>query len=587
MKALSFSVLVGLLVLVARPVGAAPPGEPHSDRVATLAKASTETKVNVTAVRVLIRLRTAENRPVEDLRVEEIEVLEDGMPARVLAVERITAEERAQAPSGSPGEPLQPPQAAPPRVCVVVYLLPKLAHRGDMPRVVSAIRNQAEKLVAMGPVSVVVADPEPKIVAASITGEAALVRVLAHANPSTSIWSQPEDIRRHFLTDMQGPNNFRARLTRARLAAIDESSLLKGALGRIVSWARANAAGPGYLLLGMDGFDLDLADFYLRVLQPKTPDEMADFQRAQQEFLSFRLETSLANVAAALAERGWSVVTFDSGQSILSFAGGAENAGREVFRELVGDRSGLIAKSPSQQQTTFPVAQSTYYRPREPLETLAEMTGGRVVNPDRPLDADFEDLGHAWVLSYQVDRPADGKAHSVEITSRRAGMTIAAPKLVFAGTPEGESEMRGRRLLAGTTHGQELPVRLIVVPGASAQKNAYAGTLEVRVGLTRVRPVLESLGKTVLRVTVVVEIKDHEPFVRHETHECSVGAGDEWIYDAPLEWSENVRKVAVVVEELTSGAWGGAVSDLPRRPAPSHPAGFGMDRRPPDGSVHE
>jgi len=176
----------------------------------------------------------------------------------------------------------------------------------------------------------------------------------------------------------------------------------------------------------------------------------------------------------------------------------------------------------------------------------------------------LDTLGNTLLLAYQVERPADGKAHRVEIRTTRPGVQIAAPKLIFSGTPEGESEMRARRLLEGTEPAGELSVHLAVSPGTGAEKGWTTGTLEVHAVLGPLRPVLAAIGGARLRITVAVELADSEPFVTHQVHGWDPGASDTWVYLAPIRWPKKAKRAEVVVEELATGAWGADGVVLPR-----------------------
>lgn len=552
--------------------------------------------VHVTAVHVLVRPRTADGAAVLDLRPDELRVTEDGVPVRILALEplagavpaasSLTAPEASSVaePGATPasGKGLaRPTEAAPTRVAV--YIIPAFCRRGELTRVVEAIRSHAAELYALGPVSVVVADPEPKVVASGLTTATALDAALLKLPKKADARSRLEDVRRSFATDISGmkqldlkkadgdgapapSSTFKSQVSRARLALAEERSAVQSAFARLVTWARDGEAGAGFLFLAVDGFDLDPAEFYLWTLESAATNNAVELQQAAVQFRNTSLRPVVENAAASIAERGWSILTFDTGQAAQGLGSkGAESSSREVFRSFVGDRSGLIQGQPEARAGTIKATPDlSFLKPREPLAAVAEVTGGAVLRAGEGLHDRLADLGNSLLLVYQVERPADGRSHAVAVSASRPGVTVAAPKQVFSGTAEGESEVRARRVLAGGERPKDFPVKVSILPKASLEKGRGAGTLSVRARLGELRDVLATLGVARLRVTVAVEVDGApEAFVAHEVKETTIGTGDDWVYEAPIMWPLAARRVAVLIEELGTGITGGGLAPFP------------------------
>jgi hypothetical protein len=68
-------------------------------------------------------------------------------------------------------------------------------------------------------------------------------------------------------------------------------------------------------------------------------------------------------------------------------------------------------------------------------------------------------------------------------------------------------------------------------------------------------------GHRNIRLTIGILTDDQVPYVMHrvETVDGVVGM---WKYQVPLEWPKGKATVAMVVEDLGSGAWGGAVTEV-------------------------
>lgn len=573
--------VIGIMVVVAcGGVGSAQQAPPTPTPVASDAQA----RVNVTAVRVLVRARTTDGKPVQDLRADEFEVMEDGEPADVLSIERLAGVAPATAPTTATGAPpTGPTNTATPvvPVRVAIYLVPEFSFGGDLPRLLESARAQADRLLALGPVTVVLANPEPKVVADSIISRVGLDRALAQHLPTVRQRTRITKIRRDFIDEVGTMgSNIRAKLLRARIAILDERAVLEGVLGRLMGWGRSQPRGMGFLLLGMGGFDGRVSEFYLRVLEPGSalPDNIGDYQRAQVEFRQYDVTGDVQSAAAALAERGWSVVTFDSGQGPVDFAAAASESGYGRLRSFVNDQSGPPGVPPQPRKPepngtgdlASDVAQSFFLYPMGPLRAIAETTGGMLLKgaqggwPTAALGSALDELGHSLVLTYQVDRPADGRPHPLDVRVTRAGVTLTAPQEVFSGTPEGEAVLRAQRALAGTVRGGELPVTLTFTPEPTQAKGTSLARLQVKVDLGRLREALETLGGARFRVTMAVEIKGREPFITHDEKEVPLGEGSVWTYEAPIQWQPGATRIAVVAEELATGVWGVAKADLPR-----------------------
>ena len=83
----------------------------------------------------------------------------------------------------------------------------------------------------------------------------------------------------------------------------------------------------------------------------------------------------------------------------------------------------------------------------------------------------------------------------------------------------------------------------------------------VTMQLGEIRALLEEGGQRNLRVSVGVETEDIEPFVLHRMESVD-GVVDAWSYRIPLRWPVGPATLCVVVEDLGSATWGGAVTDL-------------------------
>jgi len=526
-------------------------------------------RVDVTAVRVLMRLEWSGRKPAPTLDPDEIEVLEDGAPVRVIGIDRVATADEARA-SAVSGVARPAPDLVPWNL--VIYVVPDLCTRAGLARILDRVREEAQLLVNFGSATVVLADLEPRVLGLRLTNRAALEDVVGSAALRRLAPTRLVQRRRDFLTSIASPVNltaslqdtqegkkaltYQAKLGRASMAVVEEGAAVRDIFSRLVAWASADTSpGARVLFLAVDGFDLNPEEFYLDALDPtgQAPEELAAHQRAVQQFQAERLGPFVREASAALAEQGWTVVSFDNGVATLAgFANAAEQTGWGKLNTYVAG-------------ATSSGANFMFLDPREPLQVVSETTGGLIVPPGGPLRGALDALGSSLLVTYQVDRPADGRSHRVDVRCKRAGVTVTAPKLVYSGTARGESEMRARRILGGEKATGGLPVQLAALAtGEQGKHGARSGELRVRADLSSVKDVLVQLGKARMRVTVAVGVAGAEAFVTHQDAEADPSQeGTSWGYVVPLTWPPEAKQVVVVVEELGTGAWGAARMDLP------------------------
>ena len=138
---------------------------------------------------------------------------------------------------------------------------------------------------------------------------------------------------------------------------------------------------------------------------------------------------------------------------------------------------------------------------------------------------------------------------------------LQGPAFVSSGTAEAVAEARARELLAGDGARGELPVSARVEASAADERGQLPGRVEARVEFAPIAAALPGLSATTLRFTIAVPRPDGTVFVVHERAEnADLTARKGWIFEAQLVAPAGTAKVAVVVEELATGAWGGTTA---------------------------
>jgi len=529
-------------------------------------------RVEVTAVTVLVSARDARGGPVVDLTPHEIEVTEDGRLVPVLGVQpvphlqQMPQQAAAEIGDEAPSAPAALPAAN--DVPVAVYVESQLSGSTDLAPALAALAERAEWLVTMGPVDVVVADRDVEVILDNERDVAVVRDTLARLAAEPAGGHAIERIRARYLRDIRKypdrggvdgesvvtsmPNNIeRIRImTMARSAIFEEDSLLRGAVARMNDWALAEpAAGPRLLMVVGAGFDMDPNSFYLPFISQNQP-SLAPAARA--EFSRYHQGARVEAVGRELAAAGWRVIPVAArvtGKSRIS----AEFGGGDRFQAFLstGSDEGAYASD----------VDWLMLDPIGSQQRLARPSGGKVVMSGQGLD-DLREESTGWYrLTYQVARAPDGAFHEVTFVSSRPGVRIEGSDVVVSGTSEGRAERRLRRLLAGSGERGELSVELTTGKPKPVDDNKMAVDLTVTVGFEPIAPLFTKDGKRVIRFSVAVRAGKGELFVHHQLATATGVLGGMHL-DIPLQWHRGDAELAVVAEDLGSGAWGGTVQEL-------------------------
>ena len=500
----------------------------------------------------------------------DFEVFEDGISATILGIEPLfehaglksipppeKLEEAARAAAMVPATAAAVPQH---RLPQVFYFDTAFLARDSVLVTVRGLKGRVDRFLKLGPVEIVVADPQPRV----FLPETSDAPTLQDALERLSLNVVGRDlVTRLRMQSAQGSGGSPAPLNALLLE--EEKLLLRTTLGRLAGWANTRQGLPGALYLVSDGFDM-ASDFYGESQREDFTRESGVPSAAGQEmtpsaFLGQLLPTSSSpmvdSIAALLASRGWVVMPFSlrGYTSAASRAlGGADNPG--------GFSSGLRYTRPSQML----VGRVAIEHPMDPLETYADVTGGEIISSASRIEEAVDRLSDLYVFTYQVDRPPDGKVHRLKIRSRSKDVGVRTARVVSAGTPVEVAGTRALDTLLERAPAGDLPIALKIEPGQDQKgRKKRSGRLEVRVKLGDLPRVLEKVGAGQMRVTVAVWEPKTVPFVHHDEKplEKSTLAGDTWIYTAPIEWPAMAKRFSVFVEELKTGASGSAIADFP------------------------
>ncbi len=516
----------GAISALCFPVLAQPP-TPHTVRV------------DVTAISVTVQVTDRQGRPVTDVAVNDVEVLEDGQEAEVVALQPILASGResvAREESAS---------ASTANSHIALYFDRVLAAFTAPGAAARVLGSMAAELSAIGQVEIVVADPRPVQRLALTQDAAAVRRVLAQLGKTGTGENRIVRLRREYLG-----SSSRARMMQARFSVAEEAAILALQRDRLLDWATARAsvgAGQRLLFLLTGGYDLDPSEFYLNEIDTG-PDLAREVPKLRAHLLNYSQGQATEDLAQGLAAAGWRAFVVSPSQWSDVFPGAASQSGRG---KLYG----------SSGSTTRSAPRSILMDPLGPWHLVAEQTGGgSFTDPGRAVEALREARG-SFTLTYQVPRPAGGRPRRLEIRARRHDLTLRYPRWVVAGSALAIAEARARALLAGGSSAGELPVVVVsrVAEGADRTKGVQRGSLEARLPWT---PILERAGVAVtspLRVTVALGSPDGGVIVRsQEVHGRAESSQEGWVYEVQIDAPSGTKDVAIVVEHVQSGLWGAA-----------------------------
>jgi len=308
---------------------------------------------------------------------------------------------------------------------------------------------------------------------------------------------------------------------------------------------------PGVVFAVGLRFDERPADFYIPFVEQFEPDSVVELR---ERFEGVARAVQVQDVGRELAASGWRVYSV-AGHSTAASATAAEMHGGTRFQAFMSTGTEVVRVSEPGWLFVDPIG---------PQRHLSAPSGGGVAVGSGEV-AKVLDRAQGWYrLAYQVARPPDGREHALAVRALRQGVDVQQPAVVASETLQRQAESRLHRLLDGSAGSGGLPVRVEHGTVSPMDDGLLGCELEVVVDLSSLREMIVGRGGASLRVSMAVEVVDREPFVIHRQELLPGQTGEGWRYVVPLRWPAEPGLLAVVVEELASGLWGGMVMELPR-----------------------
>ncbi|MCP3964681.1 MAG: VWA domain-containing protein [bacterium] len=505
-------------------------------------------------VRLQVEVLDAKGQVPADLTAADLEVVEGGSALPLTSLS-------APAAVGAPGR-------------LVIYIDQALSSSFTVKRAAEALAPLAGPLTELGEVEIVVAaeTPEQELrsrdrlvvseklsrMALTDSGDAGVLeirgRVMRDLRLASSTPLAPADVAEIVVAGIE-----------------EELELIRARREQLLAWAAPpSGAEPGrrILLLILDGFDLDPVDYYVQQLDDG---EVRSVVREAAKLET--LDASVRETSRALSGLGWTVLP------VAMQADDEEPPALEYKPiEIGGDRGttsapgitirpgSLFGRRKAEEPEEPEIPEPVLLRPREPLNLIAEATGGEVVTSDQALRDAVSRVAGRFEIGYSSALPLEANLERIEVRAVRPGLTVRARRWQSRAVPAEVAAIRLRRLLSGIEDDGGFDVAAVLTLDEPKEEGAAPSTaqLEARLDLRELEAATpdeewQAAAAAVFRVSLAVTGTGAEPRRLHQEVVRAEDLSDfeEWRYRTRLELPDDAGEVAVLVEELSGGYWGG------------------------------
>lgn len=448
--------------------------------------------------------------PLRDPKPEDFAVTEEGASRRVLGLET--------------GKPWR----------VVVYVDRILSGTRSVRGAAGQLAAQARELAALGPVEIMVAEPEPQRVLPPTRDPLAIDEALSRLVLTGDGRDDLRMLRQRFFDEIGAPAESPEELADRLDAAVAAEARLAGNQQDLLLEWLADARGqdgPRALFLVSDGFDLD----------PRPPYLVRITDEARRSALRAELpdpglterSRELAQTAAAL---GWTVFPMPVGNERLP------ELGRWRTRSTPEVPIGVVI-TPGRKKREEPPPTSTLPElaaPQAPLAALAEETGGEVLTtPSATASAIARLRSRIW-LRYE-SATAEGMLRPVEVRVATADRSKAG-RWRGPAVPEAVAARRAQRLLSLEEDEKEVSVE-----AALRRVEEPAGTPSWALELRPEEPVST-------RLTLAIPSGSGDEVSHRMLSPADLGTDGVW--RVPLALPSEADRIAVVLDDPVGGTWG-------------------------------
>jgi len=512
-------------------------------------------RVDVTAVTVPVRaefLSGPKGALSPQLSARDLSVTEDGVPRRVVSLLQLSEAVAGPARQAG-GEPVAPAGGPLPRI--VLYVDPRLVGAPRLRELLRAAEEKVDRLVAVGSVEVIVAEAEPRTVAGPGHEPGELRRALRALAARAGALGPIERIRRDLWRGL-GEGTLGVRQLLAARAA-EEAAILRDRRRVLVSWAAgAGVSGAPRVLFVVSGpYDADLADFYLGVFERRAGRAGADGAAGETALLRSDLRALHQGpldeeLGRLLSDLGWMVFAAAPADLAHSSFGGADESGHGRWVAFGRGSQGGAAGSP----------QFLFDHPLAGWGNVARATGGEALGSPEALREALGGVGELLLLTYERPHAPDGSVHELRVEAE--GWRLAAPTRIAEGTPESAAGIAAVELLSCKGPAGDLALTLDLA-AAAAEDSRREVRVRVRADVARTAGVAAPGFGRAVRLSLAVETPGAPPRVLHQqTLPVPVADGTAWLFDLDVALEPGATRIAVRIEDLTTGLWGASCREV-------------------------
>lgn len=454
--------------------------------------------------------------PLREPKLEDFAVTEEGVSRRVLGIET--------------EKPWR----------VVIYVDRILAGTRSVRGAAGLLAAQARELTALGPVEVVVAEPEPRSILPPTRDPLALDEALSRLLLTGEGRDDLRVLRQRFLEEVGAPTDRPEELAdHLNEAVTAEARLVGRQQDLLLEWLAdfRGQEGPRALFLISEGFDLDPRAPYLAAVHPEKTGDEARRSALGAELSDPGLEERNRELARTAAALGWAVLPMPVGSERLPEL--------RLFRPSSTPELPIgVVVTPGRKKEEAPPVSTLpeLVAPRAPLTTLAEETGGEILTTPSAVSSAISRLRSRIWLRYEEPAAFSEELRPIEVRVASADRTIFG-KWNGPAVPETVAARRALRLLA--------------------MEEDEEGDASVE---TALRQVTDAAGY----VSWTLELRPEEPLQQRLTLAMPSDSGsvishrilspedleEGGVWRVPLALSPEADRIAVVIDDPAGGAWG-------------------------------